>query len=272
MATINPHTTRATGTVLTAAIYNADHQNHITNANSLNAELITDTAGIANHEGRITTIEGSLGGLALPVGCIMDYGGAAAPSGWLLCFGQAISRATYAALFTAISTAYGAGDGTTTFNVPDFRGRVAAGQDDMGGTSANRLTTPLDGDTLGAAGGAESVALTTANLASHTHTGPSHTHASGTLSGTATSAGNHNHIIVGSSGIGGTAAIVSGSGGGFGQNNVTGTDGAHTHPVDVNGGATAAGGTGATGAAGSGTAHNNVQPTLIINKIIYTSV
>lgn len=46
MATINPHTTRATGTVLTAAIYNADHQNHITNANALNAELVTATANI----------------------------------------------------------------------------------------------------------------------------------------------------------------------------------------------------------------------------------
>lgn len=57
MAVINPHTTRGTGTVLTAAIYNADHQNHITNANSLNAELISDTAAIAVLDGRLDTAE-----------------------------------------------------------------------------------------------------------------------------------------------------------------------------------------------------------------------
>lgn len=52
---------------------------------------------------------------------------AVAPSGWLPCDGAAISRSTYAALFTAIGTAYGAGDGSTTFNVPDLRGRFPVG-------------------------------------------------------------------------------------------------------------------------------------------------
>lgn len=275
MATINPHTTRATGTVLTAAIYNADHQNHITNANALNAELITDTAGIANHEGRITTIEGSLGGLALPVGAIMDYGGAAAPSGWLLCFGQAVSRATYVALFTAIGTAYGVGDGTTTFNVPDFRGRVSAGQDDMGGVSANRLTTAggLDGDVLGGAGGAETIALALANLAAHTHTGPSHTHTFSDTATTGNASANHQHgggPLSGAAGASQTAVQ-----GGAPNGGIMGTDqpsgSLHTHTVTVSG-TTGAGGTGATGSTGTGTAHANVQPTLIANKIIYTSV
>lgn len=266
MATINPHTTRATGTVLTAAIYNADHQNHITNANSLNAELITDTAGIANHEGRIVTLEGALGGLATPVGAIMDYGGATAPSGWLLCFGQAISRATYAALFTAISTAYGAGDGTTTFNVPDFRGRVAAGQDDMGGVSANRLTSAggLDGDVMGGAGGAETVAMSLANLAAHTHTGPSHTHTGTTGNGSA----NHTHSASSSSVAGAGSRPLQGTTDNGGSVTIDGASGSlHTHPFT-----TAAGGTGATGSAGSGTPMTVVQPTLIANKIIYTSV
>ena len=104
-----------------------------------------------------------------PSGIITAYGGTSAPSGWLLCYGQAISRTTYADLFTAIGTTYGSGDGSTTFNLPDLRGRVVAGQDDMGGSSANRLTNQsggLNGDTLGATGGAETHTITTGQLPS----------------------------------------------------------------------------------------------------------
>ena len=92
----------------------------------------------------------------LPVGVIVDYAGTSAPAGWLLCYGQNVSRTTYAALFAAIGVTHGVGDGSTTFTLPDYRGRVSAGKDDMGGTSANRLTNQtngVDGDTLGATGG-----------------------------------------------------------------------------------------------------------------------
>lgn len=102
----------------------------------------------------------------------MPYAGTIEPSGWLFALGQAVSRTTYAALFAAIGTTYGAGDGSTTFALPDLRGRVVAGKDDMGGSSANRLTNQsggLDGDVLGATGGAETHTLTTAQLASHSH-------------------------------------------------------------------------------------------------------
>lgn len=92
---------------------------------------------------------------AVPAGVMAPYAGSTAPSGWLMCYGQAVSRTTYATLFAAISTTYGVGDGSTTFNLPDARGRAVAGKDDMGGVSANRLTSPINGDTLGAAGGAE---------------------------------------------------------------------------------------------------------------------
>jgi microcystin-dependent protein len=105
-------------------------------------------------------------------GMLMPYAGATAPSGWLLCYGQAISRTTYADLFTAIGTVYGTGDGSTTFNLPDLRGRVVAGQDDMGGSSANRLTDQtggLNGDTLGDTGGSETHTLTEAQLPAHSH-------------------------------------------------------------------------------------------------------
>ncbi len=106
------------------------------------------------------------------VGDIKANANAAIPAGWLECGGQAVSRATYSALFLAIGVLYGAGDGSTTFNVPDLRGRTIFGKDNMGGTAANRLTTAnggLDGATLGAVGGGESVTLTTAQIPSHNH-------------------------------------------------------------------------------------------------------
>lgn len=108
-------------------------------------------------------------------GTVFPFAGSAAPSGWLLCYGQAVSRTTYANLYAVIGTTYGAGDGSTTFNLPDLRGRVAAGKDNMGGTAAGRLTNSgtgnpgIDGSTLGAAGGADRHQLTAAQMPSHTH-------------------------------------------------------------------------------------------------------
>jgi len=75
------------------------------------------------------------------VGDIKANANAAIPAGWLACGGQAVSRSTYAALFLAIGTLYGAGNGSTTFNVPDLRGRALFGKDNMGGSAANRLTS-----------------------------------------------------------------------------------------------------------------------------------
>lgn len=92
-----------------------------------------------------------------------------APGRWLLCYGQAVSRTTYAALFAVIGTTYGSGDGSTTFNVPDLRGRVPLGQDDMGGSSANRVTAS-QADNLGQGSGAETHTLTESEMPSHTHT------------------------------------------------------------------------------------------------------
>lgn len=85
-----------------------------------------------------TTVDPSIGGT--PPGAMMAYAGATAPAGWLLCYGQAVSRTTYSALFAVIGTAYGAGDGSSTFSLPDLRGRVPAGRDNMGGSAASRLT------------------------------------------------------------------------------------------------------------------------------------
>lgn len=89
---------------------------------------------------------------AVPIGTLAMWGTDTAPTNWLLCYGQAVSRSTYSALFAVVSTAFGVGDGSTTFNLPDMRGRFPLGQDDMGGSSANRVTA-TEADTVGSAAG-----------------------------------------------------------------------------------------------------------------------
>ena len=173
--------------------------------------------------------------ITVPTGCIVPFAGTSAgtPSGFLLCHGQAVSRSTYSGLFSVITSIYGDGDGSSTFNLPDLRGRVIAGQDDMGGTSANRLTGQtggVDGDTLGGSGGAETHTLTEAQLAAHTH---------------------------------GAGSYVINTGGDSAQNSTNGAvfrqDLTQTTPVS-----------GSSGSTGSGSAHNIVQPTFILNYVIKT--
>lgn len=113
----------------------------------------------------------------IPAGVYLPYGGAVAPEGWLLCYGQAVSRTTYAALFDAIGTGFGVGDGSTTFNVPDMRGRLPLGLDNMGGVAANRVTAAISGvasTTRGGTGGDQ-------RLHAHNHsiTDPGHAHVGG---------------------------------------------------------------------------------------------
>ena len=110
------------------------------------------------------------------IGGIQAFGGASAPDKWLLCNGAAISLADYAELFTVLGTTYGVGNGTTTFNLPDLRGRSPYG---VGGASV---------PALGNTAGAEAVALTINNLPSHDHDyndpGHRHTQRIGTAAGT----------------------------------------------------------------------------------------
>lgn len=191
--------------------------------------------------------------LPFPTGTTLPYAGSTAPSGWLLCYGQAVSRTTYANLFTVLSTTYGSGDGSTTFNLPDLRGRLPAGQDNMGGSAANRITSGgsgITGTTLGAAGGAETHTLTTAQLSSHNHTQDAHTHTQNS----------HSHSgAFGTNNSGGlTRLAVPGD-----NVDSSGYSISSTTPTNQNTTAT-------NQTAGSGNAHNNTQPTIILTYIIKT--
>jgi microcystin-dependent protein len=116
----------------------------------------------------------------IPTGSLAPFAGSSIPSGWLACFGQTVSRTTYAGLFAAIGTTYGVGDGSTTFGLPDLRGRSIFGRDDMGGTAASRITNAISGitgTTLGAVGGDQSMQQHNHNVTDpgHTHTVPART-------------------------------------------------------------------------------------------------
>jgi len=82
-----------------------------------------------------------------PVGTVVDFAGPAAPAGWLMCDGTAVDRVTYADLFNIIGTTYGSGNGTTTFNVPDTRGRCTIGQGTGSGLSGRALAQTLGAET-----------------------------------------------------------------------------------------------------------------------------
>jgi microcystin-dependent protein len=185
-------------------------------------------------------------GAATIVGEIRMWPTGTPPTGWLLCNNQAVSRTvTYDALFAVIGTTYGVGDGSTTFNVPDFRGRlpVGAGTGDASDATAFALA---DKD------GTETHVITEAELDAHTH-------GAGSLA--PDSGGAHTHTIQHTDSAGGGQALPTKAGddSGGGPNTTSSSNGAHVHTMS-----------GASGSTGSGTAHNNLQPSLGVNFIIKT--
>jgi microcystin-dependent protein len=177
-----------------------------------------------------------------------------APTGWLLCNGSAVSRTTYADLFTAIGTTYGVGDGSTTFNIPDLRGRVPVGAD----------SSQTEFDALGETGGAKTVTLTEAQIPSHLHSvdPPSANFTSGNESANHT----HSFSFTETTNSEGDGAGRYDSSGNTSQGTQTYTTGGisanHTHTTTVN---IAAFNSASTG---GGLAHNNLQPYLVLNYII----
>jgi microcystin-dependent protein len=236
------------------------------------------------------------GSPGVPPASVQAYAGTTAPSGYLLAYGQCVSRTTYATLFAIISTTY-PGTGACTgseFGIPDLRGRVIAGQDDAGGSSANRLTDAhsdsLNGDTLGDTGGTETETLSEAELDAHTHTqsgsfssgnnSVGHTHTwSDTWSDTATTSsdGSHDHGLEQTSVTAGGVTVADND---SGDDFETAAAGDHTHSVSVSGSVSGTTSgvsashthsttiSGATSSTGSNTAFAKVQPTIILNYII----
>jgi microcystin-dependent protein len=185
-------------------------------------------------------------------GTIHAFAGSGVPSGWLWCDGSAVSRTTYAALYAAIGVLWGIGNGTTTFNLPDLRGRAPIGYCN---TPATGITSRAYAERLGE----ETHVITTAELAVHTHgvTDPTHYHV------IEQSAHTHGYVNP----TAGTVTVAGGS-----------------NPIYQPGGSTqtaaAVAGTGsfvdaaATGIAlqntGSGAAHNNMMPYAVLSYIIKT--
>ena len=202
--------------------------------------------GSVNFAGNVT-IGGVLSASAIPFGAVVDFAGSAAPSKWLLCYGQQVSTTTYAALFAVLGTTYGSGAGT--FGIPDYRGRTSIAPDAMGGVAANRLT--VFASPLGATGGDEL-------LQGHVHTGSGNTGGMSANDPHSHPSGAGNNGIVGSGG----SQFFEGGGAAFNVNTfTTGTTSiAHTHPFSFT-----------TSSVGLGNSQN-VPPAIVLNKIIYSGV
>lgn len=219
------------------------------NVDDSTLEINSDIIRVKDSGITVAKLAAAVQALLLPPGLIAPYGANTAPTGWLLCDGSAVSRTTYAALFAVLSTEFGTGNGSTTFNLPDLRGRTPVGQDNLGGTAASRITSAiagLDGTDLGAAGGDQRLHGHTHTGPSHTHTGPSHQHTPNAIA---------SFVVSG----GGTFLAY---GADFEVSAVGNTSAAGT-------GATGASGTGNTGSTGGGSTQN-VQPSLIVGYIIKT--
>lgn len=299
-----------TGLLLDVQDSTAASKASITNAGLLTAVNITATSGMTaptmapgtNTTAVATTafvtaavVAGTPSGI--PAGSIFAWGGSAAPAGFLLCDGSAVSRTTYATLFGAISTDWGTGDGSTTFNLPDPRGKALIGAGTGSGlTNRVRATS----------GGAETLVLSTANLPVHDHGGATtgagavgttdgqnatgsistsamHSHSSGSLVA-ALGAGGGITMAAGGSTNNSARFSYAGTGGGgvvttgyTGVNSLitgdTGLDGAHAHTFSPTAHAhnvTVNSHTHPIPAQGSATPHTLMQPWLATNWIIKT--
>jgi microcystin-dependent protein len=200
-----------------------------------------------------------------PVGSVIDYAGLTVPPLWLACYGQAVSRTTYSALFTALGTLYGAGDGFTTFNLPDLRGRTTAGADGMGGTLAGVLTTAYFGSNtndIGNYGGFQNERITIANLPPYTPVG--------TISGTASVSPVGRTNVVGTNGTVGGVQTLGGSQQASPATTAGGT-GDYANVTTFTGAITASfvGTSAGWGSGGVAVPLTTIQPTMITFKIIY---
>ena len=174
----------------------------------------------------------------VPTGAITQWPTVTAPSGWLICDGSLVSRTTYAALFAVIGTQFGAGDGSTTFALPNLKGSVPVGYDGA----------QTEFNAMGKTGGAKTHTLATGEIPAHTHsvTDPGHTHPPAAGSTDFVNQKTYDGVNL--------AVAVSGTSKSAVNNAATGSA---TTSISINN-------------AGGGGAHNNLQPYLTLSFIIRT--
>jgi microcystin-dependent protein len=229
---------------MTQAVNLANFSNSLDSSGQVAPSVLNAAVPYSKGGTAATTQASAQANMGVMTGEIKMWGVATAPTGYLLCDGSAVSRSTYSALFAVYGTTFGSGNGSTTFNLPDFRNRMPIG---AGSTY-----------TVAATGGSATVTLSSANLPAHSHTfsatstgasvSMNHQHYVGSRDSTADNGGNY------------AQEFVSNAGSGYGPNTYTNNvDLSHTHDIS-----------GTTGSIGSGTAITTISPYLGIYYIIKT--
>lgn len=244
----------------TVTAYSAARMKQIEDAAIIDGNVVSDHLILVRFDGSqidagivrgATGATGATGpaGPSIPSGAVMMWSSTSAPSGWLIADGTAISRSTYATLFAIIGTSYGTGDGTTTFNIPNLKGRVAVGID----------SAQTEFNVLAKTGGAKTHALITGEL-------PVHTHAVDPPNTVTDTQGSHTHNTIDGGNIVTTAAAGSAglsiAAGGNPSSPYVSANGDHAHNLNI--------GSFTSGSTGSGTSHNNLQPFMCLPYIIKT--
>jgi len=177
----------------------------------------------------VTALITALTNVKVPTGTILPFAGSTAPSNAIICDGSAVLRSTYSALFTVIGTTYGVGDGSTTFNVPNLKGKIPIGYN----------SSESEFNSLGKTGGEKTHTLTNSEMPSHNHPQTAH---------------NHNLVYSG--------------GGNIGLNNGSNGYGLLSWDTTGDGSLITNNATPSIGSVGSSLSHNNIQPYITVNYII----